>query len=210
MYAVSAGRQRGRGFTLVEIMIALVILSIMLAIGVPSMKSWLSASSAAAASEFYAEGFKLARGEAVKRNAVTRMVLSTNATSGQLDWQVDLCVPTPTVPCNDGSGSWSTTTAANTDVHAADFRSIKRVATSLPKTSQLTLTRTPSAALAVYFTPFGWIDTSVATPLTEIQLAPAAGNTDAFPTAKVVVTLAGVVTKCNPAAAAHDSRSCPP
>lgn len=203
-------RRCGRGFTLVEIMIGLVILSIMLAIGVPSMKSWLSASSAAAASEFYAEGFKLARGEAVKRNAVTRMTLSTNAVNGQLDWQVDLCVPTPATACNNTSGSWSTPTAPNGDAHSSDFLSIKRVATNMPKSSQLTITRTPATALAVYFTSLGWIDTTITPTLTEIQLAPAVGNANAFPTSKVVVTLAGVVTKCNPQVVVHDSRSCPP
>lgn len=199
-----------RGFTLVEIMVALAILSIMLAVGVPSMRSWLTASNALAATEFYAEGFKTARTEAVKRNAVARMTLTENVASGQWDWTVDLCVPTATAPCNAESGSWSTKTAVAAGTSASDFFSVTRTAQNLPKTTMLAVTRFPAGAVAVYFTPLGWVDATITPSLNKIELAPAAGQGGAFPTSAVAVTLAGVISKCNPAAALHDSRRCPP
>jgi len=210
VHPITIMRKQSRGFTLIEIMVGLAILSILLAIGVPNMRSWLSASKAVAASEFYAEGFRMARAEAVKRNAPTRLVLTLNATSGQRDWQVDLCAPSPTVACTNSSGAWSTVTQTNGDDKAADFKSINRSAANLPGTGQMTLTRDPVNGNAVYFTPLGWINTSLgaANKLKSIKLAPV--TADAFPTAAIVVTLAGVVTKCNPTLASSDSRGCPP
>jgi type IV fimbrial biogenesis protein FimT len=203
-------RRLTRGFTLVEIMVALAILSIMLAVGVPSMRSWLAASSAQTAAEFYAEGLKMARAEALKRNVVTRLTLSDNAVSGQQDWRVDACMPTPDVPCNDNAGSWSTPDAAATGSSVSDFRSVTRSASNLLSTSVMAVSRSPNGAVAVYFTPVGWVDTTIAPSLNRIQIAPAVGKENAFPTSAVVVTLAGVVTKCNPTVASHDSRGCPP
>jgi type IV fimbrial biogenesis protein FimT len=208
VHAVSGERRSTQGFTLVEIMIALAILSIMLAVGVPSMRSWMSANSAASAVEFYAEGFRMARAEAVKRTAVTRLVVTQNATNNQYDWQIDLCMPTSAVPCDDTNGTWSTAKLTNGDAHAADFKSIARSAQSLPGSKVLTLTLSPKNASAVYFTPLGWVNGTIGNSLTRIGLTPVVA--DAFPTSAVVVTLAGVVTKCNPNVAQSDSRSCPP
>lgn len=208
MHTVTAMHPRTRGFTLVEIMVGLAILSILLAVGVPNMKAWMTTNKAIAASEFYAEGFRLARAEAVKRNAVTRLALTANATSGQQDWQVDLCIPSATLACTDSSGAWSTVSAPNGNANAADFLSVYRSAANLPGTGQMTLTRDPVDASAVYFTPLGWVDTDADSRLKSITLAPV--TADAFPTAAIMVTLAGVVTKCNPNVASKDSRGCPP
>jgi len=210
VHTINAKRRPARGFTLVEIMVALVILSIMLAVGVPSMRSWMTSSSALAATEFYAEGFKMARAEAVKRNAVTRMTLVEGASDAQMGWTVDLCVPTPDAPCTAESGSWSTGSTLADGANATDFFSVSRIAVNLPKTGMMAMTRFPAGAVSVYFTPVGWVDGSITPSLSKIELAPTADHADAFPTSAVTVTLAGVVTKCNPAAALHDSRGCPP
>ena len=93
MHTINTTRQAG--FTLIELLVAITILSILLAVGIPTMGKWMSASRALTVAEFYTEGLKLARAEAIKRNVVSRFSLIANATSGQYDWQVDICVPTP-------------------------------------------------------------------------------------------------------------------
>lgn len=199
-----------RGFTVTEALVTLAVMGLVLGIGIPKMSGWVAASKAGAASQFYAEGFSLAHNEALTHNAESRLVLTPNATNGQYDWQVDICFPNTSSPCNDASGSWSTTTApaGNDPDSGTKFKSVKKPANALPSTTVMSNTVTPTGATAVYFTPLGWVDTSVTPTLQRIALAPVTPN--AFPQAAVVVTLAGAVSKCNPAFTAPDSRGCPP
>jgi len=202
---------RQRGFTLIESLVALAILASILAAGAPRMAAWIDASRAKAASQFYAEGFALARAQALTHNSASRLVLSDNA-NGQLDWQVDICFPRPNTPCNDASGTWSsTTTVAEHDPEGnAGFKSVLRSAESLPGTGVLALSVGPDDADSVYFTPVGWVDTTVSPRIARIDLEPAAGHAESFRAAAVVLTLAGIATKCQPDAASSDPHRCPP
>jgi type IV fimbrial biogenesis protein FimT len=207
-------QRHARGFTLIEIMVAIVILSILLAVGIPSMRGWMTSTRAVSAAEFYAEGMRLARAEALKRNVASRLVLTTNAANGQQDWQVDICVPTPDTKCTAKSGTWSTTTTALTATGTTDFKSVFRSAGNLPATGQMAVSVVPKDADTVYFTSVGWVDGTVDDNLTQIVIAPSADNTGAFPTTAVYLTSGGSLIKCNPSSTvmsvgAKDSRKCP-
>lgn len=213
MHRIIIMARRARGFTLIEMMVAVTILSILLAVGIPSMRGWMTSTRAVAASEFYAEGMRTARAEALKRNVVSRLVLTTNATSGQQDWQVDICVDGAAL-CGPGTGTWSTATTALTNKGMTDFQSVFRSSKSLPPSGQMTLTTVPSDSKAAYFTPVGWLDGRVLDNLTQVIVAPSAANADAFPTTSVFLTGGGSVIKCNPTTdtvtiGAKDSRKCP-
>jgi type IV fimbrial biogenesis protein FimT len=200
------------GFTIIEAAVTLAVMAVLMAVGIPSMSSWMQARKAAAAGAFYKEGFQLARAQAVAHNGASRLVLSENAASGQMDWRVDICFPTPSVPCNESSGGWSTTGAAASGDpdQAHGFRSVARSADALPSTSAMMLTVSPDDASAVYFTPLGWIDGSISPRLSRIELQPALGRQGVFRKMAVVLTLAGTASICDPGVAAHDSRGCPP
>jgi type IV fimbrial biogenesis protein FimT len=199
------------GFSLIEALVALAILGVLLGFGVPRMSEWVQANKAAAATQFYAEGFTLARAQAVSHNSASRLVLTENPANGQMNWQVDICFPTAAVPCNAESGAWSTTTIpAIRPREATGTTSVLRRADSLPDSSVLAHTLSPSGATDVYFTSLGWVDTNFSPRLARIGLAPAAGHAGAFPASAVVLTLAGIASKCDPNAASHDSRRCPP
>ena len=200
------------GFTLIEAVVALAIMAVLMAVGIPSLSGWLQARKAAAAASFYTEGFQMARAQAVTHNSASRLVLIENATSGQMDWRVDICFPTPSTPCNEDSGSWSTgSAAAGADPDQTHgFRSVVRSADGLPAANTLMLSLAPSGADTVYFTPLGWVDASISPRVQRIDLAPALGRSGAFRPQAVVVTLAGTASICDPGVAAHDSRGCPP
>ncbi|MCD2519485.1 prepilin-type N-terminal cleavage/methylation domain-containing protein [Massilia sp. G4R7] len=206
-------RPRAAGFTLLEAMVALAIFGILLAVGIPRMSDWLAATKANAAAGFYAEGFTLARAQALANNSASRLVLSRNDVSGQYDWRVDLCFPSQDTPCSDASGSWSD---ANSAVKApldtgAGFKSVVRSADALPGTNRLAVTPGPDGDTAVYFTPLGWVDTRASTRMMRIDLTPAsnAGSSNGFRATSVVLTLAGVAARCEPNAVPNDSRRCP-
>ena len=202
---------RHAGFTLVELMVALAVMGTLLAVGIPNMTTWVVANKARAASEFYAEGLSMARREAITRNAASRLVLSPNA-NGQLDWQVDVCFPVPGAPCGVDSGSWSSVAAAADNDPNADspYKSVFRAATALPNADVLVPTVQPQGSTGVYFTALGWVDTGDAGRLARLQLMPSSDLRDAVQPVALVVTLAGIVSKCNPSIAAPDTRACPP
>jgi type IV fimbrial biogenesis protein FimT len=213
MFQLSPSRAAQRGFTVTELMIGVAVLGFMLALGVPSMGHWMTANKARSASEFYGEGFVMARRQAVNHNARSRLVLTPNATNGQMDWQVDICFSTAAVQCDDDSGVWSTTTAiaaGDPEGAARGFKSVFRSADRLPSTDVLTPSLLPAGTSKVYFTEVGWVDTTFGDRLTRIRLDPGSRFQNEVPTVALVITLAGLASKCDPTKTGTDSRACPP
>lgn len=206
--------RRQSGFTALEAVIAVSILGILMAVGVPRMSGWLAATKAAGAGQFYVEGFTLARTQALAHNSHSRLVFIDNP-GGQPDWRVDICFRATGNACDDASNDWSTATAAATGApgESAAFRSIRRSAASLPPSSLLAVTLGPDDdADAVYFTPLGWVDGAITPRVTAIGLAPAEGKENEFRPSAVMLTLAGVATTCDPTLGDDDdgdSRRCP-
>ncbi len=200
------------GLTMIELLVTVSIIGIMLAVGIPNASHWLLANRARAASEFYADGFSLARRQAIAHNSHSRISLTPNVTTGQMDWQVDICFTTPNARCTDAAGAWSTTAAASAadPQGAGGWKSVFRAATSLPPSEVLVPAIVPDGATQVYYTALGWVDPVVGNRLSSLRLIPASAYAADVPPVALVVTLAGMPVKCNPAVARSDSRGCPP
>lgn len=67
---------RMRGFTMVELMIAVAIIFIVLLLGIPSYRVWIQNTQIRTATESVQNGLQLARAEAVRRNAKVQFVLT--------------------------------------------------------------------------------------------------------------------------------------
>ncbi len=80
-----------KGFSLIELMIGLIIISILLSIGLPSFSLWIQNTQTRTAAESVLNGLQLARTQAVTRNTNVRFKL-TNAT-GAVDWTVGCVAP---------------------------------------------------------------------------------------------------------------------
>jgi len=79
---------RLRGFTLIELMVALAILAFLLVLAAPQYVVWVADNQVRAASDLFAGGLRYAQGEAVKRNEQVQLVVDpTTATGG---WQAIL------------------------------------------------------------------------------------------------------------------------
>lgn len=209
MHPVGASSQGG--FTALEALVVVAILGIMLAVGIPSMRGWLGATTATGAAEFYAEGFRTARAQALANNSRSRLVFTENEESGQLDWQVDVCFPVPDDACATGSSRWSDVDepAAKPAEGDVETSSVFRSAVSLPRASALSVTPGDDAARSVYFTELGWVD-GAKPALMRFDLGPGSADAeDVFKPTAVVLTLAGAVVTCDPDAGVSSSRRCP-
>lgn len=191
---------------MIELLVALTILATMMAVGLPSLFSWLNATRTKSLTEFYLEGLRVARDGAIKNNGAARLVLTTNSSNGQFNWQVDWCSPISTVACNDVTGTWSTTASpVSTVAGQPPGPSIFRSAGGLPASTAVAIS-TNDDTNEVYFTSVGWINTNVQGNIRTVLFTPS--TTDIL-TEQVVITLSGMAERCNPSIAAPDPRACP-
>lgn len=79
-------RRTQSGVTLIELAIGLVIIGILMAMAIPSFQQWIQNSQNRTAAESIQNGLRLARAEAVRRNAQVSFNL-TDA-GGQIIWNV--------------------------------------------------------------------------------------------------------------------------
>lgn len=81
----SATKPAHRGFSLIEIMVAVAILGIVLAVGLPSFQTWIRNTQIRTMGESIQNGLRLARAEAVRRNQAVEFVLvSVDPTVGNV------------------------------------------------------------------------------------------------------------------------------
>lgn len=207
MYGIR--RPSGPGFSLVEMLIALAIMGILMAIAVPAYKDWVISTRVKGAAEFYLEGLRTARYEAIKHNSSSRLMMLDNSDTGQFDWRIDLCFRSDVVACDKTATGWSTETAgASGDPDTVKpFKSKFRSSQSMPKATTMDQELTPAGATDVYFMSNGWINTTVSPRLTRLTLSPVAAG--AFRPVAVSLTLGGVAASCDPNVVSPDSRACP-
>lgn len=81
------------GFSLVELMIAIVILGILISLGLPNFKDWINNTKLRNAAESSLNGLQLGRAEAVRRNMPIALVITDTA---PLAANVNTLVPSST------------------------------------------------------------------------------------------------------------------
>lgn len=81
-------RRRTGGFTLIELMVAVAIMIIALALGLPGIAGWLQNAQIRTAAEGVASGLRTARFEALRRNTHVEFVLDSPSTQGGTGWMV--------------------------------------------------------------------------------------------------------------------------
>ena len=94
------------GVTLIELMVAIAVLAILLAVGLPAYREWIQNTQLRTAAESVLNGLQLARAEAVKRNSPVTFAVSGN------NWSVTDSLGQPIQSRSGGEGSKNAVIAA--------------------------------------------------------------------------------------------------
>ena len=111
--------KRMAGVTLIELIIGIVIMSIVLALGLPSFQVWLQNVQIRTAAESMQDGLQLARSEAVRMNSRVAFSVTGN------NWSVDAVTPAANI--QSYSGSTTPNATVTTPQNAIVFTGMGRV-----------------------------------------------------------------------------------
>jgi type IV fimbrial biogenesis protein FimT len=184
-------RMQHRGFTMVELLTAIVLLALVLAIGGPSFATWLQNSQIRNASEAIKDGLQVARAEAVRRNARVRLQFVDNltnscalSTSGRnwvvsMDSAVGACASTnmaddaapaaPRIVQTRAGGDGSSNAVIAADQSSIEFNGLGRVATAPAANIVISVTNPTGGACAISSGPMRCLQV-VVTPAGQIRM----------------------------------------
>jgi len=87
-----------RGFSVIEMLIGLAIVGLLLKIAIPSYRTWLQNTQIRAATHAIANGMQTARAQAIARNVLVQLVLTSQPDGTGVAWQVqETANPAPPV-----------------------------------------------------------------------------------------------------------------
>jgi len=184
--------KRATGFTLIELMIAIVIVAVLLAIAMPSFRTFLLNAQIRSASESMHAGLNLARTESLKRNARVSMWLVNGIsaacarTATGTSWVVS--VDNPASACNAISSFTASPRLVQSRAGSDGSGSVSVTAVNAGGT----------AASCITFNGFGGVEptcTGGDAPIASIRFA----SSDASTRTLQVSIVGGSVRTCNPA-----------
>ncbi len=202
---------RAKGFTLIELMIGLAVVGILLAIGVPEFRLWMANIQVRNAAESIQNGMKLARMEALRRNAPVTFSLVSLADSTTMDNSCALSSSGVSwvVSMDSPEGACAAAPMGQDAVNPAAPRIVQKQV-SAAGSSTATVAATTGAgggASQVTFTGLGRM-ADTATNIARVVVNSAADSTNAR-RLEVRVTSGGSVNMCDPAVTdAADPRKC--
>ena len=190
----------GRGFSLVELVVAIAIFSMLTAIGVPAFASWIGNYKIKGTAESIQAGLNLARGEAVRRNTIIRFQLVNSTDVGcalstaDANWVVS--VDDPAGACNGAKVDDSVPLDDATSPRIIQVRSAKEGSGGV---------EVDSGANTFRFNGLGrLVDAPAVVDIKNSTL----GACGVVRCLRVVVTSGGQVRMCDPAYSAGDTQGC--
>lgn len=185
-------RASAQGFTLIEMMIAIVVFSILLALAARSYSVWIANSQIRTAAETLAEGLSAARNEAIKRNHQVGFRLMTDLSSGcsasesGTSWVAS--VDDPSSKCN----------VAISDALEPFIVAKKSAAEGTAKVTIEALDSSGSSANTIIFNGVGRVLLTGQTPIARIDITSSALPDAQVRKLRIVLSTGGMIRTCDP------------
>lgn len=189
--------RRAAGFSLIELMVAVTILAILVAVGVPSFRDWMNNARIRTAAEGIQNGLRVARNEAAQRGVPVRFEL-TSATAGR--WQVCQLGPTDTA-CQ------ATTILDRRDGSEAGLSIAASTSANKQTTASIATALTGGVPAGITYTALGRPSSFGAGSIARIDIY---GASTAGRRQVLIVSSGGMVRMCDPAStlSSSDAQSC--
>lgn len=194
-----------RGFTLIEAMVSLAILSALIALGAPSLASYSENSKVRGIAESFYASAQQARLEAIRTNQRVQLILTTDAPTA---------ANVSTTNTSATAGSWMVRRMSDDATPVYTFvegKNIREGSNRSDGTSSVTVAAASSGAALASITFSGTGTASLTAPWTVNFGSSTGACATAGPVKclRVVVSPGGQVKACDPAAtAAGDTRRC--
>ncbi len=145
MSARDSRLSRQRGFTLLELLVAVAVAAILLALAVPALRVFIQNNREDAEADSLISSLDYARSEAVKRDADVEVCASAVDTS------------TPATPTCSGSTTWNTGWIVETIVPVAGTPAVLQVKSPLAAGNTLSATLGGTGVTQITFQPDGFV-----------------------------------------------------
>lgn len=183
---------KSRGFTLVELIVAIAIIGIMSSMALPAFQGMVAGIRVRSTAESFNSGLQLARSEAIKQNSRTSFDFSTTG---------------------ETTGEW--TVCSSTAIYPCPTASIVQIKRSAEASQNVVITATPAGSTMTTFTGLGRQYTDPITlalnnpngtaEVTTVDFS-AAGTSKRY---RVVISSAGSAKLCDPSLPASNVKACP-
>ncbi len=201
-----------RGLTLLELMVGLAILSGLVAMGAPSMSTWMMNARIRATAEAMTSGLRLAKAEALARNQSVRFQLTDTLTNSctlsatGLNWIINLGTDTTNTVASKCAEAPSGTTAPMILHKKPSGDGSTRISVSAVNSAS-----TPAATNLTVFNGLGRPTTALT-----VQIRDSNADTNClhnsppgrYSCLRVMLSASGQVRTCNPALPSTDPQAC--
>ena len=195
--------ESSKGNTLIEMMIAIVILCILLVLTARSYGVWIANSRIRTAAETLAAGLSAARNEAIKRNRSVGFYLVTDLSS---DCTVSGSGTSWVASIDDPTRKCDVAVAA---ALAPFIVAKKSAAEGTDKVSISALDASGAAASTIIFNGVGRVLLTGSSPIAQIDIASSVLASDQAREMRIVLTTGGMIRMCDPSISnATDTRIC--